>query len=146
MQEGGYCATPTAMRGIELFTDLRDSEVFVDNVAGPDRPTTCTRSFYSRQGRDHVRPVRGRTRSRRRPAPASRACTTLGGFPAPKRRATFTKPTAYQGFTGVGFMITKQGASPEKIDLVKQLVTRFYADADRRRLRQGLQHPAAHHR
>jgi multiple sugar transport system substrate-binding protein len=54
--------------------------------------------------------------------------TTLGGFPIPSG-ATFTKPTAYHGFTGVGFMITKRGAQPGRIDKVRKLVTKFYADA-----------------
>lgn len=126
MQEGGYCATPSVMRGIELFADLRDSEVFVDNVAGLSADDMYA-SFYS--GKAAIMSAGSWAYTESKAAGTGiETRTTLGGFPAPSG-GTFTRPTAYQGFTGVGFMITKQGASPEKIDLVKQLVTRFYEDA-----------------
>ncbi|GAB1822847.1 ABC transporter substrate-binding protein [Herbidospora sp. RD11066] len=125
MQEGGYCSTPAVMKGIELFTDLRDSEVFVDNVAGLSADDMYA-SYYS--GKAAIMSAGSWAYTESKAAGTGiETRTTLGGFPAASGGA-YAKPTAYQGFTGVGFMITKQGASPEKIDLVKQLVTRFYAD------------------
>nr|WP_062338074.1 extracellular solute-binding protein [Herbidospora sakaeratensis] len=126
MREGGYCATPAVLKGIELFTDLRDAEVFVDNVAGLSADDMYA-SYYS--GKAAIMSAGSWAYTESKAAGTGiETRTTLGGFPVPSG-STFTKPTAYQGFTGVGFMITKQGASPEKIDLVKQLVTRFYEDA-----------------
>ncbi|WP_066375294.1 ABC transporter substrate-binding protein [Herbidospora mongoliensis] len=123
MQEGGYCATPSVQQGIKLFTDLRDAEVFVDNVAGLSADDMYA-SYYSGKAAIMSAGAWAYTESKAS-GTGIETRTELGGFPVPSG-AAYTKPTAYQGFTGVGFMITKQGASPEKIDLVKQLVTKFY--------------------
>ncbi|MDR0417106.1 MAG: hypothetical protein LBH76_07320, partial [Propionibacteriaceae bacterium] len=45
MSNGGYCADPSVMQGVDLFIDLRDSGAFVDNVAGmnaPDAPVAVS--------------------------------------------------------------------------------------------------------
>lgn len=126
MKEGGYCATPSVVQGIELFTTLRDGGVFVDNAAGLIADDMYA-SYYSGQSAIMSGGSWAYTESAASGTGIEKK-TTLGGFPVPAG-STFQKPTAYQGFTGVGFMITKQGAEPDHIDKVRQLVTKFYAEA-----------------
>ncbi|GAA0428150.1 ABC transporter substrate-binding protein [Acrocarpospora corrugata] len=123
MQGGGYCSTPSVLNGIKLFTELRDAKVFVDNVAGLTADDMYA-SFYSGKAAIMSAGSWAYTESKASGTGIEQH-TSLGGFPVPSG-AAYTKPTAFQGFTGVGFMITKQGASPEKIDKIRQLVTKFY--------------------
>lgn len=123
MREGGYCATPPVLNGIKLFTDLRDAKVFVDNAAGLSADDMYA-SFYSGKAAIMSAGSWAYTESKASGTGIEKR-TTLGGFPVPSGSA-YPKPSAYQGFTGVGFMITKQGATPGKIDKIRRLVTRFY--------------------
>ncbi|WP_329428209.1 extracellular solute-binding protein [Streptosporangium sp. NBC_01495] len=123
MKEGGYCATPSVVNGIKLFTDLRDAKVFVDNVAGLSADDMYA-SYYSGKAAIMSAGSWAYTESKAS-GTGIETRTALGGFPVPDGSA-YPKPTAYQGFTGVGFMITKQGAEPDKLDKVRQLVTKFY--------------------
>ncbi|MDR1427940.1 MAG: ABC transporter substrate-binding protein [Bifidobacteriaceae bacterium] len=123
MQNGGYCDTASVMDGIQLFTDLRDAGVFVDNVAGLTADDMYA-MYYSEQAAimsagswAYAGAVDAGTGVEER--------TTLGGFALPSG-SVFDKPSSLQGFTGVGFMITEQGAAPDRIDLVRQLVQAFY--------------------
>lgn len=127
MQKGGYCATPSVLDGIKLFTTLRDAGVFIDNAAGLTADDMYA-TYYSEKAAimsagswAYAGAVSAGTGVEKH--------TTLGGFPLPSG-AVFSKPTSYQGFTGVGFMITKQGASAKKVDKVRQLVQAFYDDAN----------------
>ncbi|MDR1237203.1 MAG: extracellular solute-binding protein [Propionibacteriaceae bacterium] len=126
MSNGGYCDTKSVMDGINLFVELRDAGVFVDNVAGMNADDMYA-TYYAEKAAvmsagswAYAEAVKAGTGVEER--------TQLGGFPVPTG-GTFAKPSSYQGFTGVGFMITKQGAEADKIDLVKQLVQAFYEDA-----------------
>ncbi|MDR1430736.1 MAG: extracellular solute-binding protein [Propionibacteriaceae bacterium] len=126
MGNGGYCDTKSVMDGIDLFVELRDAGVFVDNVAGMNADDMYA-TYYAEKAAvmsagswAYAEAVKAGTGVEER--------TQLGGFPIPSGSA-FAKPSSYQGFTGVGFMITKQGAEAEKIDLVKQMVQAFYEDA-----------------
>ncbi|MFD0743292.1 ABC transporter substrate-binding protein [Phytohabitans flavus] len=126
MQNGGYCSTPSVMEGIKLFTKLRDGGVFVDNVAGLNADNMYA-SYYG----DKAAIMPGGSWAYTESTAAGTGIdkrTTLAGFPIPSG-STFKKPTAYRGFTGVGFMITKRGAEPGRIENVRKLVTKFYADA-----------------
>lgn len=126
MKNGGYCATPSVLNGIRLFTKLRDAGVFADNAAGLVADSMYA-SYYS--GKAAMMSAGSWAYTE---AAASgtgiQQHTTLAGLPLPAGSA-FGKPTALQGFTGVGFMITKRGAQPDRIDKVRKLVTKFYADA-----------------
>ncbi|MEV4514414.1 extracellular solute-binding protein [Dactylosporangium sp. NPDC049525] len=125
MQKGGYCATPSVLEGIKLFTQLRDAGVFVDNAAGLNADNMYA-SYYG--GKAAIMPAGSwaYTESTASGTGIDKH-TTLGGFPIPSG-ATFKKPTAFRGFTGVGFMITKRGAEKDRIDNLRKLVTKFYAD------------------
>ncbi|MEV0568185.1 extracellular solute-binding protein [Dactylosporangium sp. NPDC050588] len=126
MQQGGYCATPSVLDGIKLFTQLRDAGVFVDNAAGLIADGMYA-AYYS--GKAAIMPAGSWAYTESTAAGTGiDKRTTLGGFPVPSG-ATFKKPTAYRGFTGVGFMITKRGAEPGRIDNLRKFITKFYADA-----------------
>ncbi|GIF98261.1 ABC transporter substrate-binding protein [Catellatospora citrea] len=126
MQKGGYCNTAPVMNGIKLFTQLRDAGVFVDNAAGL-KADDMYATYYS--GKAAIMPAGSWAYTESAASGTGiEKRTTLGGFPIPSG-AAFTKPTAFQGFTGVGFMITKRGAEPGRIDNVRKLITKFYQDA-----------------
>ncbi|MEU3980525.1 extracellular solute-binding protein [Streptomyces sp. NPDC026672] len=126
MQGGGYCATPSVMRGIKLFTRLRDAGVFADDSAGLNADAMYA-AFYSGKAAMMSAGSWAYTEAK-----GSRTGiethTTLAGLPVPSG-STFKKPTAFQGFTGVGFMITKRGASKDRIGNVRKFITSFYQDA-----------------
>lgn len=125
MQKGGYCSTEKVLDGIKLFTQLRDAGVFVDNAAGLIADGMYA-AYYS--GKAAIMPAGSWAYTESTAAGTGiDKRTTLGGFPIPSG-STFKKPVAYRGFTGVGFMITKRGAEPGRIDNVRKLVTKFYAD------------------
>ncbi|QAY73539.1 extracellular solute-binding protein [Agromyces protaetiae] len=125
MSKGGYCDSDEFLKGIDLFTQLRDAGVFVDDVAGYTADDMYA-TYYA--GKAAAMPAGSWAF-----APAIEAgtgiedATQLGGLAVPDGGA-FDKPTAFQGFTGVGFMVTKQGASDDRVDLVRQLVEEFYTD------------------
>ncbi|PJJ55534.1 ABC transporter substrate-binding protein [Compostimonas suwonensis] len=125
MSEGGYCESDDIMKGIDLFTQLRDAGVFVDDVAGYTADDMYATYFAEKAA---IMPAASWEF-----APALEAgtdiqdVTQLGGLAIPAD-GTFTQPTAYQGFTGVGFMVTKQGAESDRVDLVRQLIEAFYSD------------------
>jgi multiple sugar transport system substrate-binding protein len=54
------------------------------------------------------------------------AVTTLGGLPIPAG-SVFTKPTAFEGNTGVGFFISPNGQ--KKLSAVKDFILSFYEPA-----------------
>ncbi|QAY62788.1 extracellular solute-binding protein [Xylanimonas allomyrinae] len=127
MQKGGYCSTDSVMQGIELFTELRDGGVFVDNAAGLNSDDMYAQ-YYSQKAAimsagswAYAGAVDAGT--------GVEKVTTLGGFPLPGG-AAFDKPTAFQDFTGVGFMITKEGAQPGHIEKVRQLIEALYTEAN----------------
>jgi multiple sugar transport system substrate-binding protein len=126
MQQGGYCATPSVLDGIKTFIQLRDAGVFVDNAAGLIADGMYA-SYYS--GKAAIMPAGSWAYSESTASGTGiDKHTTLGGFPVPNG-SKFKKPVAYRGFTGVGFMITKHGAESGRIDNVRRLITKFYADA-----------------
>ncbi len=127
MQNGGYCTTKSVLDGIRLFTSLRDAGVFVDNAAGLNADEMYA-SYYS----EHSAIMSAGSWAYAGAVDAGtsvEAHTTLGGFPLPSG-SVFQKPTSYQGFTGVGFMITKKGAQSDRIDKVRQLIQKFYEQAN----------------
>jgi len=118
--EGGFCASPNAMKGIELFTELRDAGLFVDDAEGYTADQ-MNAAFY--EGKAAIMSA-GSWAFGGTPE-ALRENVVLGGFPIPSG-GTFDKPTAYQGYTGQGFWVSPNGAKDDKIDLVKKFITAWY--------------------
>ncbi|MDR2974498.1 MAG: extracellular solute-binding protein [Propionibacteriaceae bacterium] len=118
--KGGFCGNANAMKGIELFTELRDGGVFVKDTQGYTADQ-MNASFY--EGKAAMMSA-GSWAFGNAPE-ALQANVKLAGFPVPSNGA-YSKPTAYNGFTGLGFWISPNGAKEGKIDLVKQWITAFY--------------------
>jgi ABC-type glycerol-3-phosphate transport system substrate-binding protein len=125
MGSGGYCATPSVMRGIKLFTQLRDAGVFTDNAAGLNGDAMYA-AYYSGKAAMMSAGSWAYTDAKKS-GTGVETHTTLAGLPLPSG-SVYQNPTALQGFTGVGFMITKRGASKDRIDNVRKFITSFYKD------------------
>ena len=113
---GKFCGSANAMKGISLFTQLRDAGVFVDDVEG-FTADQMNATFF--EGKAAIMPAGSWAFGN---APAS-LNIALGGFPVPEG-GNYSKPTAYQGWTGPGFFISKNGE--KKLDLVKAYITAWY--------------------
>lgn len=118
--EGGFCASPDAMKGIELFAQLRDAGLFVKDTEGYTADQ-MNAAFY--EGKAAIMSA-GSWAFGGTPDDL-RGKVVLGGFPIPDG-GSFSKPTAYEGYTGQGFWVSPNGAKDDKIDLVKQFITKWY--------------------
>ncbi|GAA2025650.1 ABC transporter substrate-binding protein [Catenulispora yoronensis] len=119
--QGGTCSNADAMKGIDLFTKLRDAGVFVDGVEGlsADQATALYMS-----GKAAVAPMGSWSYLS---TDASVLPTTmLGGLPTVPG-GPYTKPTAYEGSTSAGWWISPNGA--KKSDAVKKLIQFMYQPA-----------------
>lgn len=121
LSSGGYCASEDAMKGIELFTQLRDAGLFVKDTEGYTADQ-MNAAFY--EGQAAIMSAGswafGNTPEELRPN------IVLGGFPIPSG-GSFDKPTAFDGWTGGGYWVSNNGAKEDKIDLVKEFITAWYA-------------------
>lgn len=116
---GGYCASPNAMKGIDEFVKLRDGGVFVDGVEGYTADLMNAAYF---DGKAAIMAA-GSWAMPGTPEEIA-AATTLGGLPIPTG-SVFTKPTAFEGNTGVGFFISPNGQ--KKLSAVKDFILSFYS-------------------
>ncbi len=114
--EGNYCAVPSAMEGIELFTTLRDAGVFIADAEGYTADQ-MNATFYD--GSAAIMSA-GEWAFGDTPDDLN---IQLGGLPIPDG-GQYTQPTALSGYTGSGFFISNNGA--EKIDAVRDFVSAFY--------------------
>ncbi|GCE16458.1 hypothetical protein KDK_02580 [Dictyobacter kobayashii] len=103
LQNGTYCSNPDAMKGINLFIKLRNSDVFVKDVAGLNADQMNSQ-FYT--GGASMMSAGSWAF-----AGASKDLTKniyLGGLPVPSD-SPYSKPTAYQGYTSMGIWISPNG-------------------------------------
>ncbi|SDU75450.1 ABC transporter substrate-binding protein [Jiangella alkaliphila] len=114
---GGWCASPETMQGIELFTQLRDAGVFVDDAEGFEAQSMVAQ-FIS--GEAAIMSA-GSWEFAQVP-PELVDSIQLAGLPVPDGGA-YERPTAYQG-TSNGFWISQNGA--DKIDAVRQFIEFMY--------------------
>jgi ABC-type glycerol-3-phosphate transport system substrate-binding protein len=119
---GGYCASANAMKGINLFVQLRDEGVFIDDAEGYTA-AQMNASFF--EGRAAMMSA-GSWAMGASPEDL-RENVVLGGLPLPSAGSAFSKPTAYQGYTGGGFFVSNNGAAEEKMPLVKEFVSLWYS-------------------
>jgi multiple sugar transport system substrate-binding protein len=115
--KGGWCGNPSLMRGIELFTSLRDAKVFGDNAEGFTAQSMVA-DFY---GKKAAMMPAGTWEFAQVPKEMV-GDIVLGGMPLPAG-AAFTKPTAYEG-TSNGFWVSQNGA--KKLDAVRKFVEYMY--------------------
>ena len=120
-ENGGWCDNPDAFRGIELFADLLDSGLFIDDVEGYSADL-MNETFYAG---DAAIMSAGSWAFDAAPEEL-RASIQLGGFPIPADSA-FANPTVFQGFTGVGFMVSPKGEE-EALDAIRELVLLMYEE------------------
>jgi multiple sugar transport system substrate-binding protein len=121
---GGWCANPNAVKGLDLFGQLRDAGVFVDNVAGYTGDQ-MTNAYFSGEAAIMPSGSWAYTGASGENAKAGLdEVTELSGFPVVDG-GTYAKPTAFQGFN-TGFFLSTKGA--EKLDLVQQFFQYMYSD------------------
>jgi multiple sugar transport system substrate-binding protein len=117
--KGGYCSTPNAMKGINLFTQLRDAGVFVKGVEGYTADQMNT-AYYT--GKAAIMPAGSWAMPSTPKAIAN--VTTMGGMPVPFG-AYYKKPTAFQAYSAVGLFVGTAGV--KKLSLVKSFVQTLYS-------------------
>ncbi|WP_187977008.1 ABC transporter substrate-binding protein [Mycetocola sp. JXN-3] len=117
-EKGGLCKSPNAMKGVELFAELRDAGVFVDGVEG--LTADQAQALYM-SGKAAIGPM-GSWAYLHAEEPVASA-TELGGFPVASG-GTFTKPNAYRGDTSAGWWVTPNGQKKEAS--LKKLVEFMY--------------------
>jgi multiple sugar transport system substrate-binding protein len=119
MANGGYCSA-ASLKGIELFTKLRDAGLFLNGTQGYTSDQ-MNAAFYG--GKAAIMSA-GSWAFASTPD-SLQGTVQLGGFPIPSGSA-FQKPTAFEGYTGLGFWISPNGDKSDKIDLVKKFITAWY--------------------
>lgn len=119
--EGSYCKDPAAMRGLELFTQLRDGGVFIDDAQGYTADL-MNAAYYNG---DAAIMSAGSWAFTKAPADVA-ATTTLSGFPVPAG-GTYTKPTAMQGGTATGIFLSPK--AEDRLDDVRRFVQIMYDPA-----------------
>jgi multiple sugar transport system substrate-binding protein len=119
-KNGGYCNSADAMKGLDLFAQLRDAGVFIDNVQGYTNDQ-MSNAYY--QGKAAMMPSGSWAYTQ---APASVvAATQLDGFPVVSG-SRYTKPTVFAGYSN-GIFLSPNGE--KKIDAVEKFVKFMYDDA-----------------
>lgn len=116
--EGNTCANEDAMKGIELFTQLRDAGVFVDGVEGLTADQASALYF---SGEAAISPMGSWSYVSTEDALAS--TTELSGMPVVPDGA-YDKPMAYDGSTSAGWWVSPNGE--KKMDAVGKLVQYMY--------------------
>ncbi|MGX5682760.1 ABC transporter substrate-binding protein [Schumannella luteola] len=115
---GGWCSTPAALKGLELFVELRDAGVFIDDAGGLEA-SSMSAAFYTGQAAMMSAGSWEMANVEEPLAPN----VLFGGFPVPAD-GEYDMPTAYQG-TANGYWISTKGV--EKIDLIRQFIEYLYS-------------------
>ncbi|MEU8567409.1 ABC transporter substrate-binding protein [Streptomyces pathocidini] len=118
--EGDYCGSPAAMKGLKLFTELRDAGVFAENAQGLTSDTMTTQyntgqaaamsAMSSALGKVPEKTVKD---------------TVVSGWPVPKD-GVHDHPTMIRSFTAAGLWLSPNGA--KKLPLVKKFVQYMYSE------------------
>lgn len=120
--DGGWCASPEGMKGIDLFVKLRDAGVFAANAEGYEAPS-MTAQFMA--GEAVAMPSGSWTISEVPSGVEGLAeAIEFGGFPIPSD-GVFSKPTAFQGVSNA-WWISKTGQA-DKIDAIRQFIEYMYS-------------------
>ena len=114
---GGDWTIPSAVKGVQLFTQLRDAKVFVNGIEGIDFAGANTKYFEGKTAMSHF----GAWSFGDAPKDLL-PNIQLGGFPLPAG-SPHKAPIYYSAFTAKGIWITPNGAA--KIDAVKKFISSF---------------------
>jgi multiple sugar transport system substrate-binding protein len=117
----GDWTVPSAIKGIQLFTQLRDAGLFVDHVEGVDYPTANTAMFTGKTAMAHF----GAWSFGDPLAADVLPNIQLGGFPLPAD-SPHKAPIIYSAFTAKGIWVTPNGAAADKLDAVKAFIQFIY--------------------
>ncbi|MFB7652493.1 MULTISPECIES: ABC transporter substrate-binding protein [unclassified Streptomyces] len=123
-RQAGFAADPRAVRGLELFTRLRDAGVFFKGAQGLSADSMNT-DYYT--GRAPA--ISAISSTLINVPPKIAAVTELGGWPVPPD-GVYHAPTAFRGYTATGIWISPNGV--KKIDLVRRFITFLYRPASSR--------------
>jgi multiple sugar transport system substrate-binding protein len=115
----GDWTVPACVKGVELFTQLRDAGVFVDGVEGIDYPTANTQFGAGGVAMSHF----GAWEFGAPEVATVVPDVKLGGFPLPAG-SPHTLPVYYSAFSAKGIWVTPNGAN--KLDAVKRFIQYFY--------------------
>jgi multiple sugar transport system substrate-binding protein len=114
----GDWTNPNAVKGVELFVNLRDAGVFVDGIEGLDFATMNEMYFSGEAAMIHA----GAWSFGEAPEDL-RDDIVLGGFPLPEG-SPHQSPVIYSAFTAKGIWITRNGT--EKLDAIRRFVEFIY--------------------
>jgi multiple sugar transport system substrate-binding protein len=115
---GGDWTVPSAIKGVQLFTQLRDAGVFVDGVEGIDFASANTTFFAGKTMMSHFGAWSfGDAPKELLPN------LQLGGFPLPAD-SPHKAPIIYSAFTAKGIWVTPNGAT--KLDAVQKFIQFIY--------------------
>jgi multiple sugar transport system substrate-binding protein len=112
---GGDWSIPNAIKGVELFTQLRDAGVFVDGVEGIDYGAAEAQFGTGKVAMCHYGAWAFADPSMLPLVPS----VTIGGFPIPAG-SPHTAPVYFKAFSAKGIFITPNGSA--KMDAVEKFV------------------------
>jgi multiple sugar transport system substrate-binding protein len=115
----GDWTVPDCIKGVKLFTQLRDAGVFVNGIQGIDYPTANTQFGTGKVAMSHF----GAWEFGAPEVAAVVPDVQLGGLPLPAG-SPHKLPIYYSAFTAKGIWVTPNGA--KKADAVKRFVQYFY--------------------
>jgi len=115
----GDWTVPDCIKGVKLFTQLRDAGLFVNGVAGIDYPTANTQFGLGKIAMSHFGAWEFGAPEVAKVVPD----VQLGGFPLPAD-SPHKLPVYYSAFSAKGIWITPNGV--KKIDAVKRFVQYFF--------------------
>lgn len=118
--EGGWSESEQARAGVEYFVETRDSGIFDKDTQG----MTVDMMYADFNEKAAMGMSAGSWAYATTPEELFPSIE-LSGFPI-SDQSVYSKPTAYRGFSSVGFWISPAGV--EKIDAVKQLIEFMYSE------------------
>ncbi|GCE31735.1 ABC transporter substrate-binding protein [Dictyobacter alpinus] len=117
--KGTFCSNADAMKGINLFIKIRDSDVFVKDVAGL-KADQMNSQFYTAG----ASMMSAGSWAFAGASPELSKNVYLGGLPVPPD-SPYTKPTAYQGYSSMGIWISPNGQ--KHLDQVRKFVQYMFS-------------------
>jgi len=103
LAKGGYCSNADAMKGLNLFVQLKNAGVFSADAEG-----LSTEDMYAQFTTDKAAIMPAGSWAFSLEPKSQLPDISLGGFPLPSG-SPLSKPIAYEGFSAAGFWLTPNG-------------------------------------